>query len=559
LYGGNVPRETQKVLKKRYKVIIILIAFIFSLLFVRVTQLMFFNRELAPVPLAAQDYRERGFITDRTGDKLAVSLETYSVYVRPGEIENKKEAARIVARALENDHTKILKLMNKRKPFVWIARQVDIKYIDRLKKIDIPGIYLEKEFRRYYPFGSFASHTIGFAGIDNVGLEGVEYQFDEVLLPKRADNRGLDYASAKRGYSVALTIDRYIQDVVEEELSAALEHTGANLITAIVMNPHTGEILALANKPDYDLNDFSRYSDDRKRNKAITDSFEPGSIFKVFIASILLEKELVHEQDNYFCEGSIEVEGITINDTKPHGALNFRNVLEVSCNVGMVESVKRIDKYALYERLRAYGFGEPTGINLPGEGRGILRNPSNWSRVSKYAIAIGQEISTTPLQIMQAASAVANGGTLMQPRIMKRVERPDGSVLKEYSPLPVRRVVSEATCSQLLDILTGVISNRGTGYKAMVEGYTIAGKTGTAQIADTKKGGYLENEFYASFLGFVPSPNPRIVVLVTIDRPVGEVYGGQIAAPVFKSIVERISHHLNILPSFSEIYILRDD
>jgi len=553
-----VPRETQKVLKKRYKVIIVLIALIFSLLFVRVTQLMFFNRDLAPTPPKTPEYRERGFITDRNGDKLAISLETYSVYVRPGEIENKKDAARAVARALENDYARVLRLMNKRKPFVWIARQVDIKYIERLEQIDIPGIYLEKEFRRHYPFGSFASHTIGFAGIDNVGLEGVEYRFDEVLLPKRADNRGLEEA-AKRGYSVALTIDRYIQEVVEEELSAALEHTGADHLSAIVMDPHTGEILALANKPDYDLNDFSIYSDDRKRNKAITDPFEPGSIFKVFIASILLEKELVHEQDDFFCEGSVEVEGITINDTKSHGALNFRNVLEVSCNVGMVESVKRIDKYALYERLRAFGFGEPTGINLPGEGRGILRPPSDWSRISKYTISIGQEISATPLQVMQAACAVANGGTLMQPRIVKRVERPDGSVLKEYTPLAVRRVVSEATCTHLLDILTGVISNRGTGYKAKVEGYTIAGKTGTAQIADTQKGGYLENEFYASFLGFVPVPNPRIVILVTIDRPVGEVYGGQTAAPVFKSIVERISHHLNILPSFSEIYILRDN
>ncbi|MBN2325465.1 MAG: stage V sporulation protein D [Spirochaetes bacterium] len=553
-----MPREPGKLLKKRYKVIIILIALIFSLLFVRVTQLMFFNRELAPAPLEAPQYRERGFITDRNGDKLAISLETYSVYVRPGEIENKKDAARTVAQALESDYSRILKLMNKKKPFVWIARQVDIKYNERLEKIDIPGIYLEKEFRRLYPFGSFASHTVGFAGIDNVGLEGVEYRFDEVLLPKRAAARGSD-GTAKQGYSVSLTVDRYIQEVVEEELQAALEHTGADLITAIVMDPHTGEILALSNKPDYDLNDFSRYTDDRKRNKAITDPFEPGSIFKVFIASILLEKELIHEEDKYFCEGSIEVEGITINDIKPHGALNFRNVLEVSCNVGMIESVDRIDKFALYERLRAYGFGEPTGINLPGEGRGILRNPSDWSRISKYAISIGQEISTTPLQIMQAASAVANGGMLMQPRIVKRVERPDGSVLKEYAPLAVRRVVSEATCTHLLDILTGVISNRGTGYKAKVEGYTIAGKTGTAQIADTEKGGYLEDEFYASFLGFVPAPNPRIVILVTIDRPVGEVYGGQIAAPVFKSIVERISHHLNILPSFSEIYIIRDE
>jgi len=550
--------EMRKVLNKRFKIVLVLIALIFSFLFIRITQLMFFNRELVPEPPEAPEYRERGFIVDRNGEKLAISLETYSVYVRPAEIENKKEAARVVAGALDRDYTGILRQMNRKKPFVWIARQVDIKYTGRLEQIDVPGIYLEKEFRRHYPLGTFASHTIGFAGIDNVGLEGIEYQFDGILLPKRADNRGIDN-SERRGYTIMLTIDRYIQSVVEEELTRALETTGANLITAIVMNPDTGEILAIANKPDYDLNDFGRYSDGRKRNKAITDPLEPGSIFKVIIASILLEKELVREDDRYSCEGLIEVEGITINDTKPHHLLNFRQVLELSCNVGMVESIKRIDKYALYEALRAFGFGEPTGINLPGEGRGILRSPKDWSRVSKYAMAIGQEISATPLQIMQAACAVANGGELIQPRILKRIERQDGSVLKEYRPLVIRRVVSEATSKNLLDMLTGVISSRGTGYKAQVEGYTIAGKTGTAQIADTNKGGYLEDQFYASFLGFVPVPNPKIVVLVTIDRPVGEVYGGQIAAPVFRAIVERISHHLNILPSFSEIYILRDN
>lgn len=553
-----MSREMRKVLNKRFKILLVIIALIFSFLLIRITKLMFFNRELVPRPPDVPEYRERGFITDRNGDKLAVSLETYSVYVRPGEIENKKEAARTVAEILDRDYSGILRLMNRKRPFVWLARQVDIKYTRRLEQIDIPGIYLEKEFSRHYPLGTFASHTIGFAGIDNVGLEGVEYQFDGILLPKSVESRGTDNPSPRRGYTISLTIDRYIQEVVEEELARALEQTGANLITAIVMNPHTGEVLAIANKPDYDLNNFVRYSDERKRNKAITDSLEPGSTFKVFIASILLEKELVSEYDEFYCEGSIDVGSITINDIRPHGSLNFRQVLELSCNVGMVESVKRIDESALYERLRAFGFGEPTGINLPGEGRGILRNPKQWSKISKYAIAIGQEISATPLQIMQAASAIANGGELMQPRVVKQIERSDGSLLKEYRPLVLRRVVSEATCEQLLDLLTGVISRRGTGYKAKVEGYTIAGKTGTAQIADREKGGYLKDQFYASFLGFVPVPNPKIVVLVTIDRPVGEVYGGQTAAPVFRNIVERISHHLNILPSFSEIYILRD-
>jgi stage V sporulation protein D (sporulation-specific penicillin-binding protein) len=550
--------ETRPILNRRLKIILVLVALIFSFLVIRVTKLMFFNKDLVPSSPDPPEYNERGLILDRNDEKLAISLETYSIYVRPKEVENKKEAARKIASAIDKDYSSILRLMNQRKPFVWIERQVDIRYADRLENLDIPGVYLEKEYRRQYPYGSLASHIIGFSGIDNVGLEGIEYQFDKVLLPRRVDHRGIDSSGFRRGYSVTLTIDRYIQEVVEEELERALESSRAKMITGIVMNPHTGEILAMANKPDYDLNNFQRYSNEQKRNKAITDAFEPGSTFKVFIASILLDKGLVQESDRYSCPGYINVEGTKINDSDVHGNINFREVLERSCNVGMVESVKRIENNALYERLRAFGFGEPTGINLPGEGRGILRNPKDWSRISKYEIAIGQEMSATPLQIAQAASAIANRGELMQPRIVKRIEGPDGSLLKEYTPLKIRAVISEHTSKQMLDILTGVISEKGTGYKAKIEGYTIAGKTGTAQIADTEKGGYLEGQFYASFLGFVPVPDPRIVVLVTLDRPVGEVYGGQTAAPVFRNIVERISNYLNILPSYSEIYILKD-
>jgi stage V sporulation protein D (sporulation-specific penicillin-binding protein) len=527
--------EIRKILNRRLKIILIIVALIFSFLVIRITKLMFFNRELVPSSPGPTEFSERGLILDRNDEKLAISLETYSIYVRPKEVENKKEAARSISIAIDKDYSSILRLMNRKKPFVWIERQVDIRYTKRLESLDIPGVYLEKEYRRHYPYGSLASHIIGFSGIDNVGLEGIEYQFDDILLPKKVESRGADHTGALRGYTVVLTIDRYIQEVVEKELERALKNSQAKSITGIVMNPHTGDILALANKPDYDLNNFQQYSNDRKRNKAITDSFEPGSTFKVFIASILLETELVHENDRFTCAGSIVVEGTRINDIGKHGNINFRQVLERSCNVGMVEAVKRIDNNTLYERLRAFGFGEPTGINLPGEARGILRNPREWSRISKYAIAIGQEVSATPLQIAQAASALANRGDLMQPRIVKRIDRPDGSTVKEYSPLKRRTVVRP--------------NNRGR---------TIAGKTGTAQIADTEKGGYLEDQFYASFLGFVPVPNPEIVVLVTIDRPVGEVYGGQTAAPVFRNIVERIANYLTILPSFSEIYLLRD-
>ncbi len=542
---------------RRFTILILLIAIVFSILVVRITKLMFFQKEILLTNPALEKGLERGFITDRNGEKLAISLETYSVYARLAEVKDKKQTAEILARALKIPPERILKQINTRKPFVWIQRQVDVKYNESLERLDLKGIYLEREFKRYYPFVNLASHVIGFAGIDQRGLEGIEYHFNDALLPKRVEAKTGTVPTYRRGYSVVLTLDRYIQEIVEEELQRAYESTGARLISAIVMHPATGEILAMANRPAYDLNRFNDFSDDIKRNKAITDSFEPGSTFKIFIAAILMDTGLVDENDLFTCTGAVDIHDLTIHDTAIHGQVDFRQVLERSCNVGMVMSAGRIDKFQLYEHLRAFGFGEPTGINLPGEARGILRNPKEWSGVSKYMMAIGQEVSATPLQLVSAASALANRGVLMQPRIVKRIERPDGMVLKEYRPIQLRRVIGEEPAADILDILVGVLSDHGTGYKARLEGYNIAGKTGTAQIADTVKGGYMDNQFYASFVGFLPVPDPKIVILVTLDRPVGEIYGGQTAAPIFKSIVERIAPYLNILPSFSEIYILK--
>jgi cell division protein FtsI/penicillin-binding protein 2 len=517
---------------------------------------MFFQKDLIISSQETSAYQERGLILDRNGDKLALSLETYSVYARPREIESKGDAARILAAALGADQEKLYELLNRRRPFVWLQRQVDVRRVKALESLDVKGVYLEKEYRRFYPYDNLLCHVIGFAGVDNRGLEGIEYQFNDILMPGSSNREKFP---DERGSTVVLTVDRHVQEVVEEELSRAWAQTGARHLSAVVMDPSTGEILALANKPDYNLNSFTKYPEDTLRNKAITDTFEPGSTFKIFIAASLLDKGLVRPEDAFTCDGSVEVEGITIRDTGAHGRLDFRQVLEKSCNVGMVESVRRADNAFLFERLRAFGFGSPTGIELPGEARGILRNPSEWSGISKYAMAIGQEISVTSLQLITAASALANGGKLMQPRIIRRIERRDGTLLKEYPPLKVRTVMSEGAASRLLDILIGVLGEKGTGYRARIEGYRIAGKTGTAQIADTKKGGYLEKQFYASFVGFVPVPKPRIVVLVTLDRPVGEVYGGSTAAPIFKNIVEQVAPYLNILSSFSEIYIIRNE
>ncbi|MFW6182138.1 MAG: peptidoglycan D,D-transpeptidase FtsI family protein, partial [Spirochaetota bacterium] len=495
------------------------------------------------------------YILDRKGEKLALSLQTYSVYARPRQVEQKKAAAVELSRVLELPYQDILGSLNRNAPFVWIRRQVDLRYTRALEQLDIPGIYVEKEYRRYYPYRGLAGHVIGFSGVDQTGLEGIEYQFDHILHPDRKEDRP---AGLRRGGTVTLTIDRFVQEIVEEEVERAYRQTGARIVTGIVLDPETGEVLALANHPTYDLNTFTRYPDQVIRNKAITDMFEPGSTFKMFVAAALMDRELVTESDRFDCKGYVHVEGVTIHDTGVYGILDFRKVLEKSSNVGMVESARRIDRAGLYESLRSFGFGTPTGIQLPGEASGKLRKPAEWSGISKYAIAIGQEVAVTPLQLVSAAAAIANGGVLMQPRIVRRIQGPDGSLLKEYGQLQVRRVLEEDTASRLLDMLTGVLSEGGTGYKARIEGYRIAGKTGTAQIADHEHGGYLPGQFYASFVGFVPVPDPRIVILVTLDRPVGEMYGGQTAAPVFRNIVERVAPYLNILPSFSEVYVLKD-
>ena len=558
--GETIVQSEQRKLIRRFKFIIVVTAFVFSILFIRVGQLMFFPKKSITNNPETSHYRERGFIMDRNGEKLALSLETYSVYARPQEIEQKKTTAVQLGSVLETSYSNLLALLLKRAPFVWLARQVDLKYTGTLESLDMKGVYLEKEYKRYYPYGGLAAHLIGFSGIDNRGLEGIEYYLDDFLLPKREDNRGIDFSNYTRGYSVVLTIDRYLQEIVEEEISRAQVETGSRQVTAIVIEPETGEILALGNSPGYDLNNFVRYSSSIKRNKAITDSFEPGSTFKIFIAAALMDNGLINEKESFDCRGKIEVQDVTIHDTGVHGRINFAQVLEKSCNVGMVSAVKKIDSVSLYEKLRDFGFGTPTGINLPGEARGILRNPSEWSGVSKYEIAIGQEISATPLQLVTAASALANGGILMQPSIIKRIERPDGTVFKSYPPLKVRTVLEKKTSERILSILTGVLTDRGTGSKAHLDGYVIGGKTGTAQIADTQKGGYLKGQFYASFIGFMPVPNPKIVVLVTLDRPKGEVYGGgQTAAPVFRAIAERIAPYLNILPSFSEVYLVENN
>ena len=544
---------------RRFKIVLVIIALIFSILVIRVLKLTFFQKDLILTSPDEPAYRERGLILDRNGERLALSLETYSVYARPKEIENRGEASRLIGGALETDPQKIYSLITKRKSFVWLQRQVDVRYVKNLEGLDIKGVYLEKEYKRLYPHGKLLCHVLGFSGVDNRGLEGIEYQFNDFLLPKKTVGKNAAGSAQERGYNVVLTADRFIQEVVEEELERAWKQTGARHISAVIMESSTGEILALANKPDYDLNTFGRYPEDFIRNRVITDSYEPGSTFKIFVAAALLDRGLVAETDTFVCKGSVTVADVTIRDTGVHGTVSYRQVLERSCNVGMIESVRRVDKAALFENLRSFGFGSPTGIDLPGEAKGILRPPSEWSGLSKYAMAIGQEVSVTPLQLVTAACAIANNGLMMQPRIVRRIERPDGSAAKEYPPLKVRNVIGEKTSARLLSILTGVLSEKGTGYRARVDGYTIGGKTGTAQIADTKKGGYLANQFFASFVGFVPVPKPRIVILVTLDRPTGEVYGGSTAAPVFKNIVERVAPYLNILSSYSEIYILEHD
>jgi cell division protein FtsI (penicillin-binding protein 3) len=503
----------------------------------------------------------RGLVLDRHGNELARSVDTESFWAVPREVRNVEEAAAQLAPLVGEDAgalaTKLKLAQDSNRKFAWIGRKLDEERATKVHALNIAGVYSLKEPKRQYPNNQLAAHVLGFVGLDETGLAGIERAYDKEIhgepgrVTVETDAHGRAYGSfeaeARRGETVVLTIDRLVQYKTEEALAAAIEQNHAKSGSAIVLDPRTGEILALANAPTFDPNDPNSATDQARVNEALQNIYEPGSTFKVVAYSAAIEKGLVKPDDHIDCQmGSITVAGRVVKDHKPFGTLTITEALAKSSNVAAIKLGLRVGNDSMYDFMTRFGFGTKTGVELPGETDGLLRKVSRWQPSSMGSLAMGQEIGVTPLQMAAAYGTLANDGLRVSPHLVQEVRAADGSVVYSASP-EQRRVVSAQTAQTLRGMLEQVTLN-GTAKKAQLDGYTAAGKTGTAQKIDPKTRAYSKTKFIGSFVGFAPVENPAVVIIVVIDEPSGAYHGGDVAAPVFREIAEQILPALSVAP-----------
>lgn len=503
----------------------------------------------------------RGQVLDRQGRELARSVDTESFFADPREIDRVDETARKIAAITGQDRVELAKRLNdskdSNKKFIWLVRRLDVQRATQMDALNVEGVYSRKEPKRYYPNDSLAAHVLGFVGTDEIGLSGVEQFYNDKIrgesgkLYLETDARQRAFESYEvqphPGQTVVLTIDQTIQYRTEQALAAAVERAHAKSGTAIVMDPQTGEILALANSPSFDPNQPPKDSAEGRANGALQNIYEPGSTFKVVAYSAAIEKGLVKPEDKIDCQmGQITVAGRLIHDHHAFGVLTVAEALAQSSNVGAIKLALLIGNESMYDYMRRLGFGSRTGIDLAGESPGILRQLNRWQPSSIGSIAMGQEIGVTPLQMATAYSVLANGGMLVKPYLVRELRSPDGAVLFQAKP-ETRQALKPETTRALRGMLEGV-TLRGTARKAQLEGYTAAGKTGTAQKIDPKTRAYSPTKYIGSFVGFAPVNNPRVVIIVVIDEPLGAYHGGEVAAPVFREIAEQILPELSVTP-----------
>jgi len=489
----------------------------------------------------------RGTIYDSSLKAQAFNMSMDSLYAVPNDIKNKENAINQLLPILGVERSYLQERLYRKKAFIWLARKLTPEKSVAIKKLNIKGLGFLKETKRIYPNSYLASHVIGFSGMDNIGLEGVERDYNKYLKGQLGWAIFLRDARQKKldiwekmvlpvdGLNVVLNIDEVIQYIAERELDKAFKSFHAKGASIVVMDPHTGRILALANRPTYDLNDHSEVSRDAMRNRSICDLFEPGSVFKIVTASAALEEKKVTEEDVFFCEnGAYKIGGRILHDHTSHGNLTFRQVIEESSNIGTVKIAQLLGPDTLYRYLRAFGFGSKLGVDLAGEISGMISPVRAWSKTSMTAIPIGQEVGVTTLQLASAISVIANGGQLMKPYIIDSVRDNQGQIIKQNKPVLIRKVISVDTAMRIKKILTGVVEE-GTGRLAKVSGFSAAGKTGTAQKLEAN-GTYSHSKFVASFIGFVPAEDPLLTIVVTIDEPHPVYFGGVVAAPVFQKV-----------------------
>jgi cell division protein FtsI (penicillin-binding protein 3) len=549
-------------MKKRPIILSAVIAFSFFAVILRLIDIMLFNHERFSEKAKIQQVKKesipakRGIIYDRMGRPLAINLDTESIFIDPSEIKSPDAVASALSGVTGYKKEAILKKVNVDKRFIWIQRYRDIKYTKKIKELKIEGVGFIPDTKRYYPKGSLASHIVGFVDLDSVGLEGVEKKYNKylsapqesVLVLRDAKGNLLSEGMKEeiRGNDLVLTIDEGLQHILEKHIDEAVLNWKAASATAVMMNPYTGEILAMASRPTFDPNKPSGVKTEQRRNRAITDCYEPGSTFKIIVSAAALEEGLVNPDTRFDCSaGYIEVAGKKIKDVHKYGVLTFKEVVQKSSNVGTIKIGQKLGNKKIYEYISRFGFGEKTGVDLTGEVSGLVRPPEKWSAMSIGAVSIGYEISVTPLQVLRAYSAIANGGTLVKPYVVSEIYSPNGEIV--YKALPeTKRILSEKTATIFKEILKSVAEEGGTAKTAAVEGNKVAGKTGTARLLDQKTKRYSTNKYVSSFVGFVPAENPRIAMIVVIHEPRGAIYGGVVAGPVFKEMADDALSYLNI-------------
>jgi len=515
------------------------------------------HQQQREIPLSPK----RGVIYDRAGHELAMSVLVDSAFAVPSEVKDLPTAVSLITRITGEDHNVVLADCRNHKTFCWVGRKADDETIERIKSLNLQGIHFQKEPKRFYPARDLAAQVVGTVGMEDSGQSGIEHAFDDDLRGHAGkmfisvDARRQWFSDVEKqpepGENIVLTIDKNIQYIAEKELDQAIHDTQAIAGTVIVENPHTGEILALANRPTFNPNLRKQITPGALTNRAVSYVYEPGSTFKLVTISAALEEKLTNPNEVFDCQmGSIVYNGMRIRDSKPHGLLPVWGVLAESSDVGAIKIALRLGEDRFYKYIRAYGFGQQTGIELPAETRGLTKPVSRWSRVSIAAISMGQEIGISPLQLAALISTFANDGVWVAPRIVAGKIEPQSSTQKStpqtvaFHPGTSRRVISSYTAAEMRSMMQKVVLE-GTGRKAILEGYTSAGKTGTAQKVDPATGAYSKTKYIGSFAGFAPVNNPQIVVAVILDSAVGLHQGGQVSAPVFRRISQQVLEYLH--------------
>ena len=522
---------------------------------------------------------KRGVIYDRAGRELAMSIQVDSAFVVPSETPDLANTISLITRITKDDPRVVLADCTAHKTFCWLARKADAETIDRIRALNLQGIHYQKEAKRFYPKRELAAQLLGYVGTDDQGLSGLEREFNDQLqgnpgkLMISVDARKRWFASVEKepapGESLVLTIDQNIQYIAERELERGMEETHAIAGTVIVENPHTGEILALTNRPTFNPNNRKEIRPESLKDRAVSDVYEPGSTFKMVTISAGLEEKVTRPEEMFDCQmGSIVINGMRIRDSRPHGMLSVADIIAESSDVGAIKVALRLGDERLYKYIRAYGFGQQTGIDLPGETRGLTKPVERWSKVSIGAISMGQEIGISAVQLAALISTIANDGVRVPPRIVAGTLPPQNAPQNTpqtitFRPAEGTRVISSLTAAQMRQMLQGVVLH-GTGRRAILEGYSSAGKTGTAQKVDPATGVYSKTKYVASFAGFAPINDPQIAVVVILDSAVGLHQGGQVCAPIFQRIMQQTLEYLHVphdvpLPRSRQVLLARRD